>query len=115
MIEMLKTHLIVTDVHEEYSIKWFGSIANLNVKLENNMPLFVVTGAEGRVELNTLDIKRVEECAKRLTAPRGRQSVTSDKSFIYIKEEDGNEKMIGSVTHYHIKTFQQMYDPFERL
>lgn len=109
----LKTHLIVTDVHEEYDVKWYGSISNANPMISNNMPIFVIIGAGTRMELNTLNIKRIEECAKRLTRPRGRQSVTEDTSYIYIKEQDGNEKLIGRVRHWHIKQYQQMYDSFQ--
>ena len=112
---MLKTHLIVTDVHEEYFVKWTGSIANAKPLFKNDMPVFVIIGSQARMELNIIDIKRIEECAKRMTHPRGRQAVTTDKAFIYIKEEDGSEKLIGSVSHNHVKQYQQMYDKFERI
>ena len=114
-IVMLKTHLIVTDVHEEYSVKWSGSIADAKPLFKNNMPVFVIIGSEARMELNTIDIKWIEENAKRMTHPRGKQAITTDTAFIYIKEEDGNEKLIGSVVHNHVKQYQQMYDPFERI
>ena len=112
---MLKTHLIVTDVHEEYFVKWTGSIANTKPLFKNDMPIFVIISSESRMELNTIDITRVEKCAKLITRPRGRQAVTTDVAHIYIKEEDGNEKLIGKVIHNHVKKYQQMYDPFERI
>lgn len=46
---MLKTHLIVTDVHEEYFIEWTGSIANAKPKLKNNLPIFIIISPQGRV------------------------------------------------------------------
>lgn len=112
---MLKTHLIVTDVHEEYFVKWTDSIANAKPLFKNDMPVFVIIGSEARMELNTLNIKQIEKCAKRMTHPHGRQAITTDKVFIFIKEEDGNEKLIGSVTHNHVKQYQQMYDRFEQV
>ena len=111
---MLKTHLIVTDVHEEYFVDWCGKIANTKPKFKNDMPIFIIIGSEGRVEMNTIDIKRIEECAKKLTYPRGRQAITTDTARIYIKEENGNEKLIGRVIHNHVKQYQQMYDRFSK-
>ena len=111
---MVKTHLIVTDVHEEYFVDWSGKIANTRPKIENNMPIFVIIGSEGRVEMNTIDIKRVEDCAKKLTYPRGRQAITTDISRIYIQEEDGNLVFMGKVIHNHVKKYQQMYDPVNK-
>lgn len=112
---MLKTHLIVTDVHEEYTVKWSGSIANSRPIFKNNMPVFIIISSESRIELNTIDIKRIEECAKKITRPHGRQAITTDVAYIYIKEEDGNEKLIGRVIHNHVKQYQQMFDSFERI
>lgn len=112
---MLKTHLIVTDVHEEYIVDWCGKIADTKPLFKNNMPIFIIISSNSRVELNTIDIKRIEECAKRITNPRGRRAITTDIARIYIKEEDGKEKFIGRVIHNHVKQYQQMYDSFERL
>lgn len=112
---MVKTHLIVTDVHEEYFVHWFGKLANTKPLLKNNLPVFIIIGSESRMELNTIDIKRIEECAKRLTHPRGRQAVTTDTARIYIKEEDGKEIYMGRVIHNHVKQYQQMYDPVNKI
>ena len=51
MIEnvLIKTHLIVTDVHEEYSIKWCGRIIDTNSILQNGMPIFVIISSESRM------------------------------------------------------------------
>ena len=111
---MLKTHLIVSDVHEEYSVKWCGKLADVKPLLKNDLPVFVIVGTDGRMELNTIDIKQIEESAKRLTHPKGKQAVTTDIARIYIKEEDGKETFIGRVTHNHVKQYQQMYDAFEK-
>ena len=109
---MLKTHLIVTDVHEEYTIDWCGKIADTKPLFKNNMPIFIIIGSESRMELNTVDFKQIEESAKRMTHPKGKQAVTIDIARIYIKEEDGKETFLGRVIHKHIKKYQQMYDAF---
>ena len=107
---LIKSHLIVTDVHEEYSVKWIGRILDTKPEFKNGKPIFVVTGGGGRMELNTTDMKRIEHCAKLCTRPRGRSAVTSDTARIYIVEEDGNEKLMGIVTHDHVKRYAPMYD-----
>lgn len=109
----LKTHLYISDIHEEYSVNWCGRIIDSKPAFKDNKPIFICVGAEGRMELNTTDMKRVEECAKLLTHPRGRQAITTDTSYIYLLEEDGHEKMVGTVTHNHVKQYQQMFDRFE--
>ena len=107
---LVKTHLIVTDIHEEYSVNWFGSIMNTKPLIENGLPVFIIISSTNRLELNTADIKQIEDCAKRITNPKGRQSITTDKARIYIKEEDENEVYIGVVEHNHVKTYAPMYD-----
>lgn len=109
----LKTHLIVTDVHEEYFVKWCGKMANVRPLFKNDLPVFVVVGSDGRMELNTIDIKSIERCAKSVSHPRGREAITSDCARIYIVEEDGTETLMGKVFHNHVKQYQQMYDRFE--
>lgn len=106
----IKSHLIITDIHEEFSINWTGKILGTKPRIENGMPIFAIVGGKGRMEVNTTDMKRLEKCAKLLTNPKGRESTTSDTAYIYIIEENGNEKLLGSVTHNHIKTYAQMYD-----
>ena len=65
---MVKTHLIITDIHEEYYIDWCGSIANTQPVIENGKPIFVVANrAMGKVEVNTTDLKYLEDIAKRMT------------------------------------------------
>lgn len=105
----IKTHLIVTDIHEEYDIKWTGKMKDAKPIFENDMPIFVIISGATRVELNTIDISKVEAAAKRITNPRGKASTTIDKARIYLKEKD-NERLMGTVTHYHIKSYAPMYD-----
>ena len=109
---MLKTHLIVSGVHDEYSIDWCGHIINTKPLLKNGLPIFVIVGSKSRMELNTINIKLIEESAKQLTHPKGREAVTIDVARIYIKEEDGKETFLGKVVHKHIKKYQQIYDKF---
>lgn len=111
----LKTHLIVTDVHEEYFVDWCGKLKDCKPELKNGLPIFIIVGAEGRVELNSIDIPSIEKCAKRMTRPRGKQAFTSDTSHIYILEENGNQKLMAIVTHNHIKKFAPMYDSFIKI
>lgn len=107
---LIKSHLIVTDVHDEYHIKWIGKIIDTKPKFKNGKPIFIVVGGKGRMELNTTDMTRIERCAKSCTQPRGRSAVTSDTARIFIKEEDGNEKLLGILTHDHVRTYAPMYD-----
>lgn len=111
---MLKTHLIVTDVHEEYFIDWCGKITDTKPLFKNGLPIFILIGSESRMELNTINFKQIEESAKKMTHPRGRQAITTDVVRIYIKEEDGKETFLGKVTHNHVKQYQQMFDKFEK-
>ena len=112
---MIKTHLIVTDVHEEYFVNWCGKIVDTKPLLQNGMPIFVIIADGRRVEINTIDIKRIETCAKQMTYPRGKQARTRDVARIYLKEEDGNEVLMGKVIHDHVKQYQQMYDRFDKI
>lgn len=107
---LAKTHLIITDVHSEYHIKWCGKIIDSKPKLKNGLPIFSIVGSRGRMEINTIDMKRLEDAAKLLTQPRGRQAVTTDTARIYIQETDGNEMLLGILTHTNVKTFAPMYD-----
>lgn len=113
MIVKINTHPIVKETHEEYHIEWCGQIINTKPKLENGKPIFYIRGGGGTIELNTIDIKVVEDIAKKLTNPQGRASVTTDKASIYIIEEDNSKTLMGIVTHDHVKTYNQMYDEFE--
>ena len=108
---MIKSHLIVKDIHNEYSIKWTGKILDAKPKFKNGKPIFVVVSSAGRVELNTTDMKRIEKTAKLLTRPRGRSAVSTDSARIFIVEEDDSEKLMGVVIHDRVKTFAPMYDP----
>ena len=111
---MVKTHLIIKDIHSEYNIKWCGRIIDAKPAFDKDgLPIFVIIGSENRMEIGTTDMKFIEKCAKRLTNPKGRSAVCSDSARIYIKEVDGNEKLLAVLTHRRIKTFAPMYDRFE--
>lgn len=62
------------------------------------------------MELNTTDMARIEKCAKMCTQPHGRSAVTTDTARIYLVEEDETEKLMGVLTHDHVKTYAPMYD-----
>ena len=107
---LLKTHLIITDIHDEYHMNWCGKIAEAKPLLKDGLPVFVIIGSRSRLELNTIDMKRLENSAKLLTHPKGRSAVSVDTSRIYIKETDGNDFLLGVMTHKNIKTFAPMHD-----
>ena len=108
---MVKTHLIIKDIHEEYDMNWCGKLFDAKPALnENGMPIFIIIGSQSRMELSTIDMNYLENCAKRLTSPKGRGAVSTDKAYIYIKEISGNEKLLGILTHKRVKTFAPMYD-----
>lgn len=109
----LKTHLIVTDIHDEYKIDWFGKLKDVKPLLCKGAPVFVIVSSLGRTEINTFDIGEIERTAKILTNPRGRESITTDSARIYIKEDNGNEKLLGKVIQNHIKKYAPMYDKVE--
>ena len=110
---MVKTHLIIKDIHDEYHMNWCGKIAEATPLLENGLPIFVIIGTRGRIELNTIDMKRIEHVAKIMTQPKGRSAVSTDTSRIYIKETNGNEFLLGVMSHSNIKTFAPMHDKFD--
>ena len=104
------SHLIVTDVQDQYHIDWCGKILDAKPVFKNGKPIFIVIGGGGRMELNTTDMARIEKCAKLLTCPRGRGSVSTDSARILIKEEGDNERLMGILTHDRVKSYAQMYD-----
>ncbi len=107
---MIKTHLIITDIHDEYHMNWCGKIVEAKPLLKYGLPVFVIIGSQGRLEINSIDMKYIEHCAKLMTRPKGRSAVSIDTSRIYIKEIDGNEMLLGVMTHKNIKTFAPMHD-----
>ena len=113
MIVQINTHPIVREVHEEYHIDWCGRIIDTKPKIRNSKPVFFIRGGKGCMELNTADIEDVERTAKVLTYPHGRASITTDKAYIYIVEQDNKKTLLGTVTHNHIKEYQRMFDDFE--
>lgn len=107
----LKTHLIITDIHDEYHMNWCGKLLDAQpVFNEQGKPKFIIISSEKRIELNTIDMIYLEDCAKKSTSPKGKTAITKDVARIYLKEINGNELLIGVLTHRRIKTFAPMYD-----
>lgn len=106
----IKAHLIVRSIDNLYKINWCGKIADAKPKIENGLPIFVVIGGNSRIELNTINMEQIEDCAKSLSAPKGRSAVSIDNVRIYIKEIDGNELLMGVLTHQREKHFSPIYD-----
>lgn len=104
------THLIVTNICNKYYIEWCGKIADTKPKFINGKPLFIIISSESRVELNTTDMIELERRAKLITEPRGRGAVSTDTARIYIREENGHDKLLGRVIHDRVKSFAPMYD-----
>lgn len=111
--KMLKTHLIITDIRDEYRINWCGKLIDVQPVLKNGMPIFILISSTSRVEMNTINMKQIEDCAKKITYPRGREAITTDKTYIYIQEVSGKNHLMGVVTHNRIKSYAPMYDKFE--
>ena len=108
---MVKTHLIIKDIQNEYHMNWCEKLFDAKPALnENGMPTFIIVSSQSRIELNTIDINYLERCAKKLTFPKGRGAISTDKAYVYIKEVGGNEKLLGILTHKRVKTFAPMYD-----
>lgn len=106
----VKTHLIIKEIYDEYSVRWYGKLIDTNPVFKDGLPVFVIISSDHRVELNTLDMKHIEACAKCIASPHGKQAVTSDTSRIYIKEVGGKETLVGLVRKDHIKKFAPMRD-----
>ena len=56
------------------------------------------------------NILQVEKAAMKFSMPKGKESITSDRSYIYIKEQNNIETLLGIITHYHVRDFALMYD-----
>lgn len=107
----IKSHLIITNIHSEYHMNWCGRIRDVNPKLDKQgRPIFAIVSSQSRIEVSTTNMVYLEECAKKITSPKGRTAVTTDCAYIYIKEEDNSEKLMGILTHNRVKTFAPMYD-----
>ena len=108
---MVKTHLIITDIHSEYHMNWCGKLFNTQPMLDaQGLPTFVIIGSNSRMEVNTIDMDYLEKCAKTLTYPKGKSAISIDKAYIYIKEIDSNETLLGVLTHKRVKSFAPMHD-----
>lgn len=107
---LVKTHLIIKEHWNEYKVEWFGNLKDAKPLLDEKGYLtFVIVSSNGRYELKTLDMAHLTEMAKRFTYPKGRAATTIDKGFVYVKEKN-DEKLIGVITHKHIRKYAPMYD-----
>ena len=103
---MVNTRFICIDSQDEYYMKWHRKIIDTNPVFNKNGKLsFAIVGNQSRMEIDTLDMNYLEKCAKLMTRPKGRSAISADKAYIYIKEIDGKETMLGVLTHNRIKTF----------
>ena len=106
----VKTHLIIKGIHSEYDINWCGKMKDADPIWINEKPLFILIRSTKRVEMNTFDIHEIERIGKLITEPKGRKAVATDRTYIYLKEVNGNDRLMGVITHKRIKTFAPMYD-----
>lgn len=106
----IKAHLIVRNIHNLYKVNWCGKLAEAHPMIENGLPIFIIIGGNSRMELNTINMKYIEDCAKSLTAPKGRSAINVDNVRIYLKEKNGNELLMGVLTHQREKQFSPVYD-----
>lgn len=111
----LKTHLIITDIHEDYNMNWCGRIMDARPLIRDGKPLFIIVGSKGRVETDKVDIAHLEKVAKLLTQPKGKGAISSDTARIYVRQEDNTDMLLGILTHRTIKTFAPMYDSFIKI
>ena len=42
----VKTHLIITDIHNEYHMNWCGKLQGANPVLIDGLPLFIIIGSK---------------------------------------------------------------------
>lgn len=116
-IVMMKTHLIVTDKWDDFYVEQyptFPRLKDLNVKLFDGKPCFVITtknGAHGRIEIPTFDYNYIIKQAIKDTMPRGRSAITKDEAYIWVKTADKGEVQIAKIRHVYNKKFAPMYDP----
>ena len=107
----VKTHLIITDIQDEYHMNWCGKFFNINPVLnENGLPKFIIVGSNSRMEVFSVDMAYIEKLCKKITSPKGRSAITKDFVRVYIQEINGNEVLMGVFTHQKKKTFAPMYD-----
>ncbi len=100
-----KVNFVCINCNDEYHMNWVDKIVNSNPIFVNNQLSFVIISSQSRLEINTMDLKRVERSAMHITKPKGRSAITTDKARIYIKEVGGKKKLLGILTHNRVKDF----------
>jgi hypothetical protein len=110
MEEVTNTRLICIGCDDDFQMKWIRKIIDTNPSFDGDKLSFVIIGSNSRVEISTMDFNRLENVAKRITSPKGRSAISTDKAYIYIKEVGGHEKLLGVLTHKRVKSFAPMHD-----
>lgn len=106
----VKTHLITIEQHDNYYIKWLKSLGSCKPLLsKSGLPTFIITSNKGRLEIETLNMIYLESVMKKHTQPKGKEALTSDTGYIYIKEKD-KEVLVGILTHDHVREYAPMFD-----
>ena len=105
MEKVTNTRLICIGCDDNFQMKWIRKIIDTNPIFDEDKLSFVIIGSNSRIEISTMDFNRLENVAKRITVPKGRSAISTDKAYIYIKEVGGGEKLMGVLTHNRIKTF----------
>ena len=106
----VKPTLICIDSRDEYELKWTGRIIDANPAFDEKGQLnFIIISSQSRVEVNTLDLSYLEKIAKKLTYPKGRGAVSTDKAYIFVRSVDGKQYPLGTFTHQKLRTFAPVY------
>ena len=63
----VKTHLIITDIHNEYEVHWCGRMKDADPVIKDGMPVFIIQGQGTWLEMNTWDFKEIERICKKIT------------------------------------------------
>lgn len=110
---LVKTHLIVTDQWDDFNVKWIKPLLKVEEPIVDDDGLtFILISKKGRTEIKTFDINYIERIAKEFCYPHGRESLTVDNCYIYVKTKK-EEEMIGVIKKYHTKKYAPMYDDID--
>lgn len=108
---LVETHLIITDQFDEYEVKWCGKLIDSNPVLnKDGLPTFILITNDKHFEFETFDIDYVVKQAKKFTKTKGKEAYTTGKSYIYIKQKNDKDKLLGVVYRYHTRKFAPMFD-----
>jgi len=101
---------IITHTDDGFNVKWFKKLQDMKPKLNaKGLPTFVLISSIGRSEIATMNMPYLENQAKKFTQPKGKGKLSTDVCRIYIKQEDGEEVLMGSVTHDVVRHYRKTY------